>query len=258
MVKKEVKKTKKVKEIKKVPVKKKKIVERISTGVTNFDSLIQGGFEKNSTNLIVGGSGAGKSIFAMQFLMEGIKKGEKCLYITFEEKKNEFYDNMMKFGWKLAEYEKQGKFVFLEYTPEKVKTMLEEGGGIIESIILRKKVTRVVIDSITSFELLFDEDIEKREATLSLFSMLRKWDCTSLLTCQGDPSREKKVSSRTLEFESDSIILLYFVRAKQERNHYIEILKMRGTRHSRKVYPFSIEKSGIIIDKKPYSDGLKF
>ena len=103
--------------------------ERIATGIKNFDSLIEGGFEKNSTNLVVGSSGSGKTIFAVEFLIEGMKNGENCLYITFEERKDEFYANMLEFGWDLAKYEKEEKFFFLEYTPEKVKTMLEEGGG---------------------------------------------------------------------------------------------------------------------------------
>ncbi len=254
--KKTARKKKAVKKSKKIITKKLKKEGRIPTGITNFDALIEGGFEKNSTNLLVGSSGAGKSIFAVQFLMAGIKKGEKCLYITFEEKKKEFCENMMEFGWNLEELEKKGKFVFLEYTPEKVKTMLEEGGGIIENIVLRKKITRVVIDSITSFELLFSEDIEKREAALSLFNMLRKWDCTSLLTYEGNPLKDKRAESHTLEFESDSIILLYFVREKKERKRYIEVLKMRGTKHSRNVYPLSIEKLGIVVSKKPYSGDL--
>ena len=248
------KKERVIKKIKKPTKKIKKISERIPTGIKNFDKLIEGGFEKDSTNLIVGGSGSGKSIFGVQFLVEGIKRGEKCLYITFEEKKSEFCENMLKFGWDLEKAEKQGNFVFLEYTPEKVKTMLEEGGGIIESIILRKKVTRVVIDSITSFELLFEEEIEKRGAALALFSMLRRWNCTSLLTYEGEPLKEKKASSRALEFESDSIILLFFIRAKKQRDRFIEVLKMRGTNHSRNMYPFSIEKSGVSIGGSPCSE----
>jgi circadian clock protein KaiC len=230
--------------------------KRIPTGITNFDNLIQGGFDKNSTNLIVGDSGAGKSIFATQFLMEGLRRGERCLYITFEEEKEEFYENMAAFGWDLKKFDEKGDFVFLEYAPEKVRTMLEEGGGIIESIVLRKKITRVVIDSITSFEILFDSDIEKREASLSLFNLLRKWNCTSLLTYEADTFMEK-ASSKTVEFESDSIILLYFIRSKKERKRYIEVLKMRGTDHSRNVYPASIEKNGITIGKEPFFGDLK-
>ena len=235
---------------------KPKKLKRIPTGIKNFDSLVEGGFEENSTNLIVGCSGSGKSIFATQFLVKGIKKGETCLYVTFEEKKEEFYNNMLRFGWDLAKYEKQGKFIFLEYTPQKVKAMLEEGGGIIESIVLSKKINRMVIDSITSFELLFEQELEKRESALELFSLIRRWNCTSLLTYEGSPTFEKKETSRILDFESDSIILLYFTMGRKERNRFLEVLKMRGTNHSLQMHPFKISKKGIEISKKKYQRKL--
>ena len=231
-------------------------IERISTGIKNFDKLIEGGFERNSTNLLVGGSGSGKTIFCVQFLLEGIKRGEKVLYITFEENKKDFYDNMRDFGWDLEKLEKEGKFIFLEYTPEKVKTMLEEGGGTTESIVLKEKISRIIIDSITSFELLFDDDLEMREAALSLFKLLGKWNCTSLLTYEENPVPDKK-SSRTLEFEADSITLLYFLRTGKQRKRYIEVSKMRGTKHSLEIFPFSIEKQGIVVSATPEKN-LKF
>jgi circadian clock protein KaiC len=222
-------------------------MERVSTGIHKFDSFIEGGFVKNSTNLLVGGSGAGKSIFAVQFLITGMMKNEKCLYVTFEEKKQEFYSNMLRFGWDLEKLEKQGKFFFLEYTPEKVRTMLEEGGGAIENIVLTQNISRMIIDSITSFELLFSEDLEKRSSALALFNLIRKWDCTALLTYEGSPSPTRMPSSRILDFESDSITLLHFVRGEKERERFLEILKMRGTSHSLEAHPFSISKSGILI-----------
>lgn len=234
-------------------VKKVKIIEeRISSGISNFDRLIEGGFEKSSANLIVGGSGSGKTIFSMQFLMEGVRNGENVLYITFEEKKNEFFRNMLDFGWKLDDAEKSGKFSFLEYSPEKVRIMLEEGGGEVESIVLRKKITRIVIDSVTSFALLFEDDLKKREAALSLFSMLRKWGCTALLTYEEEPSRDNKLAPNTLGFESDSIIVIYFKRVGKERERYIEILKMRGTKHSREIYPLQIEKNGVSVGSNAF------
>lgn len=239
--------------MKKARVKKSsKSVDKIMpTGIANLDRLIEGGFRENSTNLVVGGSGSGKSIFVTQFLVDGMKKGESSLYVTFEEEKPEFYRNMKKLGWDLEAYEEKGLFTFLEYTPEKVKTMLEEGGGAIENVILKRKVTRIVIDSISSFALLFENELEKREAALTLFKMISKWNCTSLLTLEEDPTKEEPLSTKSIEFESDSIIFLYFLRNRKERERYIEIIKMRGTNHSRSTYKFKISGSGIIIDKKP-------
>ena len=223
---------------------------RVSVGISNFDKLIEGGFEKNSINMVLGTSGSGKSIFATQFLIEGMKKGEKCLYITFEEKKSRFYENMKDFGWDLQKYEDKGLFVFLEYTPAKVKTMLEEGGGQIESLVISNKVSRLVIDSITSFALLFEDELEKREAALSLFNMIREWSCTSILTLEEEPREDSRASSRALEFESDSIILLHFVRNKNTRIRSLEILKMRGTKHSKQIFEFDVTKKGIDLKKR--------
>lgn len=227
-----------------------KLTKKVKTGIVNFDKMIGGGFERLSTNIIVGGSGSGKTIFSTQCLVEGLKMGETCLYVTFEEKKEQFYENMKKFGWDLEFYEKKGKFIFLEYSPIKVKTMLEEGGGSIETTILEKRVSRIVIDSITSFGLLFEDELSKREAALDLFNMIKRWNCTSFLTVEEEPKEDKKTgTSKSLEFESDSIILLYFIRQSKERQRFIEVLKMRGTNHSRKIYDFDISKKGILISK---------
>lgn len=223
---------------------------RVSAGIIGFDKLIEGGFEKNSTNLVMGGPGSGKTILATQFIVEGLKKGESCLYITFEETKQSFYHNMKRFSWDLEQYEKKGLFTFLNYTPGKVKNMLEEGGGIIESIIINNKISRLVIDSMSSFTLLFEDELEKREASLDLFNMIKKWNCTSLVTFEGSPEGENK-AYKALEFESDSIVLMQFIRKLISRERYIEILKMRGTDHSKGLYRFSITKKGIELSNSP-------
>lgn len=231
--------------------------ERVPSGIKNLDKIIEGGFKKNSTNLVVGGSGNGKSIFAIQFLIDGIKRGENVLYISFEEKKKSFYTNMLGLGWDLDKYEKSGKFFFLSYTSEKVRTMLEEGGGDIETIVLNKGIQRIAMDSITTFVMLFSRNAEMRERTLSLFSLLRSWACTSLLVYERDPLIDKKQSSRILEFEADSVIFLYFTRLKKERKRFLEVYKMRGTNHSTSIFPYSIRgKTGIDVSLKPYGGKL--
>lgn len=232
--------------------------ERISSGIKNLNKIIEGGFRKNSTNLVVGGSGNGKSIFAIQFLIEGMKRGENVLYVSFEEKKKEFYINMLELGWDLEKYEKSGKFFFLPYTSEKVKTMLEEGGGDIETIVLNKKIQRIAMDSITTFVMLFECDVEMREKTLSLFSLLKSWECTSLLVYERDTLINNKESSKIFEFETDSLIFLYFARLKNKRERFLEVYKMRGTNHSTNLFPYSIHKNiGIDVSPKHYNGKLK-
>ncbi|MBU0959436.1 MAG: hypothetical protein KKB31_05820, partial [Nanoarchaeota archaeon] len=168
------------------------IKEKVTTGIQGYDALTNGGFESKSINLIAGGSGSGKTIFSFQYLLDGIDRGENVLYVTFEEKKIDFFRNMKKFGWDLNALEKTGRFFFLEYTPEKVKMMLDEGGGTIETMVIKYKITRMVLDSLTSFSLMFDDELSKRQSVLGLFDIIRKWNTTALLTVQNDPSMIKE------------------------------------------------------------------
>jgi len=257
-VSKRIKKSKYIK-ITKIKIKKpnksknSKNYDKIPTGISTFDDITEGGLGKGSVNLIVGGAGSGKTIFSIQFLYTGLKNGETCMYLTFEEKKEDLYKNMMKVGFDLKKYEESGKFIFVEYTPEQVKTMIEEGGGTLESMVSKKNINRLVIDSVTSFGLLFESELEKREAALALFDIIKAWKCTSFLTTEKELSIEELVSGSesAMEFEVDSVILIFYLRLEDTRNRMIEVLKMRGTKHSRKIYSMEITEQGIKISKKP-------
>lgn len=219
---------------------------KISSGIPGFDELTEGGFERQSMNVVAGGVGSGKTIFSMQFLIEGLKREEKCLFVTFEENKKEFYQNMWDFGWDLEKYEKEKNFFFIEYSPEKIRSMIEEGGGEIESIMLKNKISRLVMDTITSFEILFEDELEKRDSIRNLLGIIRKWGATSILTLQEDPKKEEEKED-PLELEADSIIMIYFLRKGEERERTLEILKMRGTNHSKRIHDLEMTKRGIIV-----------
>ena len=183
--------------------------KRISTGITALNKKIKGGFEENSINLIEGVAGAGKTIFAIQFLLDGVKKGEPGLYVTFEETKDKLIKHMKSLGWDLKKLEKQKKLLILEHSPEQVKDLLERGGGIIESYMEKLKAKRLVVDSITAFALLNKDELAERESCLHLFKLINRWGCTALLISEHDPQVKKETLGEALEFEVDSIILLY-------------------------------------------------
>jgi len=232
---------------KKTLIKKQDYKKRIPVGIQDFDKLIEGGFKNNTTNLISGGAGSGKTIFAIEYLYNGINKyKENGLYITFEEKKEGLYGDMKEFGWNLEELEKENKFFFLEYTPEQVKNILVEGGGFVESMIQKNKIKRIVIDSISSFALLYQDELTRKEAALALIGMITSWECTALLTSQ-EESEQNLFVSAALEFEVDSIIILYNSKKKGERIRAMEILKMRGTQHTTKTFKFEITNKGFVV-----------
>ena len=230
--------------------KKKKISDRVATGIPQLDKELNGGLKKNSINLIAGSAGTGKSILAMQFILEGIKKhGESGVFITFEEKKEKMYADMATFGWDVQKYEDEEKFVFLEYSPEQVKSIISEGGGLIEPVIEKINAKRIVIDSITSFALLYEDELTKKEAALALFELMGKWDLTAMFTSQ-EAALNGGTISAALEFEVDGIIILYHVKSKGIRTRALEVLKMRGTKIPEKTVELTIGKNGISINPK--------
>ena len=157
---------------------------------------------------------------------------------------------MKEFGWDLAELEKKGKLVFLEYPPEHVRKLLAEGGGLIEEAVEKSKAKRVVIDSISSFTMLYKDELEKREESLTLFELMRKWGCTAVLTCEDEIHDLDYAISSELEFEADGVIFLYNIRERGVRKRALEVLKMRGTNHLRKTIAFDISKKGVKVYPK--------
>jgi circadian clock protein KaiC len=224
-----------------IPTKSKRM-GRVSIGEHKLDSLIKG-FKEKSINLIMGAPGTGKTIMALQFLIDGMRKGETCVYITFEERKEKIYDDVLSFGWDLAKFEKAKKFAFLEYTPEQIKKILVEGGGELENIIDRMKATRIVIDSINSFALSYQGELERKESYLFLFELLNKWNCTAVIT---EGIRQEEVYSE-LQFSVDSIIVLYYQLKGERKSRTLDIIKMRGTKIPPRTFKFDILSKGIAI-----------
>jgi circadian clock protein KaiC len=228
------------------------MTNRIHSGIIGFDNIISGGFKVGSNILIMGGPGTGKTIFSIQFLLKDIDKYNSVIYFSFEEKKKELYEDMKQFGWDLDAYEQQKKFYYINYSPTQLEHLLREGGGTLDQFMQKIKPSRVVIDSITSFTLLGGDDISKRDNVLALLDLIRKWNCTTILTSQHTLKRNMEHDSiNFIEYEVGGIILLYFVRKGmlgEGRERRMEVLKMRGTAHDKGSVVFTIKDNGIIVE----------
>ena len=235
--------------IEKVDSSKFKKVERIPSGVFGFDELIEGGFEKESVVLVAGSAGTGKTTFGLQFLYYGAKTyNEPGILISFEESKESYYKHNAEYGWDFKELEDKGLFRVLEYKPHQVGRLLEQGGGPIRDAIQQIKAKRLVIDSITAYSLLFKDEYQQRENILRFFDLIRKWGCTSIILSEMTP-KEAETSKGSVGFLVDALISLYYEKKEEKdvRVHSLEILKMRGTRHTNKVCALNFEKEGIKI-----------
>jgi KaiC/GvpD/RAD55 family RecA-like ATPase len=225
-------------------MKNKNTGGRVPTGIKGLDEAMDGGLVRNSICLLSGNPGSGKSIFAMQYLVNGIVKyGEPGVYITLEEKKDKLIENMKNFGWDLEKLEKEGKLGIIDLSPSsdfnaKSFSDLEDG------IIKKTRAKRIVMDSLTSYFLLFEENSNKREASLNLFDLLGNWGCTSMLIEECDIESKR---DSYFEFQADCIILLSNIKHQDVRTRAIEIYKMRGSKHSTKTFPLEIKENGVVV-----------
>lgn len=219
--------------------------ERIPSGIPGLDKLIEGGFIKGSAYLISGGTGTGKTIFCTQFIYEGLKIGEKCMYLTLEEKPEDIITDVKNFGIDLKKYADK-KQLFLEYRdPFEITDIVSP---LIEQI-KTSKIKRIVIDSTSLFGLYFKEPFEVRKQLYKLITALKAAETTTLLTAE--ILEDVKGLSRfgVEEFIADGIILLHYMGIGKGTYYSLQIRKMRRTNHGKDIYPMMITDKGIKVGK---------
>ena len=230
-------------------------IEKIETGIPGFDFLSEGGFPKGRTTLIVGTAGSAKTVFACQFLAEGIKRGETGVFVTFEEPPRSIIKNMRGFGWDIAKWEREGKWAFVDASPQPGQKPVVTGeydlGPLlarIEYAIKKTKATRVSMDSLGAIFSHLDNSALVRSDLFNIAAALRELEVTSVMTAErteeyGDISRYG-----VEEFVADNVVIFRNVLAEEKRRRTLEILKYRGTEHQKGEFPFTIVSGqGIVV-----------
>jgi len=219
------------------------MIERVSSGMSGLDKLIQGGFVKNSVNLLSGSTGTGKTIFALQYIWQGLQKGENGVYISLEQEPEEIFSDVEYFGWDFNKYIKSGKCI-IEYLSS---WQLEELPLIVLDKINEIKANRFVLDTLS----LVCSELEPTRIRTEISEFLRKLKhsgATSLLTCE-IPEESKSISTFGIEeFLVDGVIILNyleFVVGGSPRS--LIVRKMRRTKHGSDVYPIEITKDGMVL-----------
>jgi len=127
----------------------------LPSGIPGLDEILNYGFRKKSSIVVTGESGTGKSIFALQFIIEGAKNGEPGLYITTEETADSIEEYAQGLGFGIEDLEKKGLLFILEQRPNRGRLMTIEAPI---KFIQQKKIKRVVLDSLTLFEYVYSEN----------------------------------------------------------------------------------------------------
>lgn len=230
--------------------------EKLETKIEGFDLISYGGLPKGRTTLISGTAGSAKTIFASQFLAEGIlKAGEPGVFVTFEESPAEICKNMMGFNWDIRSWEEKGKWAFVDATPSpEIETVYTENYDLgallarIEYAIKKVNAKRVSIDSIGNIFTMFPESSNVRNELRRLSIAIKNMGVTTIMTAERTDEYGPIARYSVEEFVADNVIILRNVLEDEKRRRTIEILKFRGTFHQKGEFPFTVTPGkGIII-----------
>ncbi len=222
--------------------------ERVKVGILGLDDMLGGGLIPGSICAIIGTYGTGKTTFSLEFVWEGLKKGENIIYISLEEREDRILTYMKQKGWDITPFLNKSLFV-IKLDPTDFNVANNRIKNELPKLIEEVKASRVVIDPISLFEDLFNNDSERRQEMYRFMEGLRDRNCTIMLT--SETHRDNVFSSRhgLIEYLSDTVILLRYVRPSDLTDVHLalEVVKMRMSSHSREIKPYEIEQDQVMV-----------
>jgi circadian clock protein KaiC len=219
------------------------------SGIPELDELVGGGFDYGTSTLVIGPSGSGKSTIAMQYVDAALKRGEKALFVSFDETQRVFYHRALGLGWDFEKAENEGNFVFRQVDPAElspgelaasVSQAIEEGGASV-----------VVLDSLTGYQHAMPEE---QFLLLQMHEMLTYLNQQSVLTfvilTQSGMVGQNMQTPVDMTYLSDAVLLLRFFEAEGEIRRAISVVKKRTGSHESAIREMRIDQSGIRVGGK--------
>ncbi len=214
-----------------------RLIKRVTTGIPGMDDFLEGGFPKGFSVVVTGPPGTGKTTFSMQYLMEGVKNGDRCIFFSFEERAQQLVQHFARFGWDVGKYIDDGYLEIFGISMLTSEEMME--------IIDSHKPDRVVFDSMNV--LTEPGNFRNSSSWRSLHRLLKKNMTTSILVTEKSYGIETKQYD-DFDFLGDGVIFLDFIQTNDIDTTpmpVMSVLKMRATKVDHTPQPFRFTSNGI-------------
>src|SRR5215207_9239240 len=228
------------------------LLPKSPTGIPGMDEITGGGLPKGRPTLVAGGAGCGKTLFAMEFLINGIiKYDEPGVFVAFEESAEELAQNVASLGFDLKQLIRQKKLI-IDYVRIERSEIEETGDYDLEGLFIRLGYAidsigakRVALDTIeVLFSALPNQAILRAELH-RLFRWLKDKGVSAIITAERGAGTMTRFGLE--EYVADCVILLDHRVTEQVSTRRLRIVKYRGSLHGTNEYPFLIGKNGISV-----------
>jgi len=228
-------------------------LHKMPTGVEGFDAITGGGLPRNRTSLILGGPGGGKTVFALQTLVNGARQfGEPGIFVAFEENSRHILANAASFGWNLPKLEKKQLFFFdAKMGPDVIKAGEFDLSGMLAGIKAEadaRGARRIVFDAVDVLLTLLDDPLAERREIYRLDDWLSESGLTGIITAksQGDDLFVGE-GYGFMQFMADCVVALKLRVVDQIALRYVQVMKYRGSSFAENEAPLVIGASGMEV-----------
>ncbi|MFD0748838.1 circadian clock protein KaiC [Mucilaginibacter calamicampi] len=234
---------------------KEVLTERISTGIAGLDEMLGGkGFYKGSSILVSGTAGTGKTSIAAYFAAESCKRGERCIYFSFEESPKQIVRNMSSIGLNVQRYLDNGLLHFHASRPTLYG--LEMHLVAMHKHIRKFKPHTVVLDPITNL-ITIGSIGEVKSMLVRLIDFLMEEQITVVFTALALNTIVSEQTDEGVSSLVDAWLLVRDIEYNGERNRGMYVMKSRGMKHSNQVREFIITDNGLsLVDVYLGPDGV--
>lgn len=229
-------------------------LEKIPTGIEGFDEIAVGGLPRNRTSLVIGGPGTGKTVFALQTLVNGVCQwNEPGIFVAFEENSRQIIANAASFGWDLLTLEKEGRIFFLDahLSTNDVTSGRFDLIGLLASLKAKADemgAKRIVFDSLDVLLTLLNNPTVERQEVYRLHEWLSQEGPTGIVTVRietGDPLFSQRYGF--MQFMADCVVLLDHHLAERVSLRNLRVVKYRGSHFAENEFPLVIGPQGIQV-----------
>ena len=224
------------------------MIDTTRTGIDGLDEILNGGIVRNSTTLVSGNPGAGKSILCLQFIYNGVEDhDEKGIYLSFEEDTEDLQEAAESLGFeRWGDYVENGDIKVYDKQELLRENDFSSSLDLLLDDIENAEYDRLVLDSLTMFELFFEDETEKRTYLLKFTDILKKNGLTTLMTNeQGAVFPETEIGLEN--YLTDGNIYLIQTPTESGVNRYVWVAKMRKKNIETDIFPMEISQGGIRV-----------